>query len=428
MDQYKYDIKNNFAEASMADFNLYFMVRDPITREYEIKDTIPGFGYVYVSSYCKNESTIIYANGKISVAASRRDECYVFFDEVEHDIKLNIYTKESTNSERVLVAKVPGYNYAFDKYSCTNNGVVEFNEETRKVKIYANDKTICDIEFVKRKVDLTINIYKENPLGIHEYEGIYYEKVEDVPGSNYSFANYDCQNDTIITATPGTNELNVSTNGNDVCNVYFTGGANKVELLFMKESLEGVSGYTTGKKYSPVSEPPTEGYKYVGYKCDYKNATVTYNNGTFETESDTQTTCRAYFNEYTGNAYINYYLQKSDGSYENVSSIPALGYVYNSEKSSCTNGSVISVDNNIVSVNAFQEDECSVYFDMVNADIEVLVYVMNRETQKYELGKVPVAGYKMNNAGCTNGASIEYINSSLVVNTEGPTVCTVYFY
>jgi len=55
------------------------------------------------------------------------------------------------------------------------------------------------------------------------------------------------------------------------------------------------------------------------------------------------------------------------------------------------------------------------------------VYVMNRETQKYELGDVPISGYTLNNRGCTNGASIEYKNSRLIVNAEGPTICTVYF-
>ena len=52
---------------------------------------------------------------------------------------------------------------------------------------------------------------------------------------------------------------------------------------------------------------------------------------------------------------------------------------------------------------------------------------MNRETQKYELGSVPVAGYDMYSAGCTNSASIEYRNSELIVTSDGPTVCSVYF-
>ena len=70
---------------------------------------------------------------------------------------------------------------------------------------------------------------------------------------------------------------------------------------------------------------------------------------------------------------------------------------------------------------------CDIYFDLANADIKVLVYVMTRETNKYELGDVPIVGYEMYSAGCTNGASIEYVNASLNVTSEGPTVCTVYF-
>ena len=64
---------------------------------------------------------------------------------------------------------------------------------------------------------------------------------------------------------------------------------------------------------------------------------------------------------------------------------------------------------------------------MVTADINVQVYVMNRENNKYEISSVPIVGYQLYNAGCTNGASIDYKNGILTVNSDSPTVCTVYF-
>ena len=92
--------------------------------------------------------------------------------------------------------------------------------------------------------------------------------------------------------------MNIETDGKNECNVYFRGGTNKVELIIMQESDSGVAGYTTGLKYVKTSSIPTAGYKYVGYKCEPKeaNASVKYENGTFETSSNVQATCWAYFN------------------------------------------------------------------------------------------------------------------------------------
>jgi len=200
-----------------------------------------------------------------------------------------------------------------------------------------------------------------------------------------------------------------------------------IELIFMQETDEGVSGYTTGLKYTKTPTIPGSGYKYVGYLCDNDSTSVTFNNGTFETTSSSQAICRAYFNRYSGNVIVNYFLEKSDGTYESVSSIPSLGYIYNKEKSRCKNNSNIVVDNNIVTIDASSEDECNIYFDAAFADVKVNVYIRNHETGKYDLGSVPTVGYDFYNAGCTNGAEVSYNNGSLHVEAEGHTVCTVYF-
>jgi len=431
MEQYKYDIKNNFAEADLADINLYFMVWNPRTNEYELKNEMPTYGYKYdeTLSYCKNGSTISYVNGSVSIASTRRDECYAYFKELELDIVLKMYKKESASGQRIQIENVPGFEYQFEKYSCTNGATIEFNEVTRKIKVTAYNKTTCEIDFLKRKVDLTINIYKENAFGTHLHEGLMYEKVSSVPGREFSFKEAVCKKGTIITANSN-NELNVSATDSDVCDVYFEGGNDKVNLIIMKESDTGVKGYTTGIKYIETPSNPGANYKYVGYICDDASARVTYNNGILQAESSVQTTCRAYFNKYSGNVYVHYYIEKGIGSgvYENVSAIPSVGYIYNNVKSKCNKSSEISVNNNMVTVSATEEDECHVYFDMLESDIKILVYVMNRETKLYELSSVPTSGYTLSSASCTNGASIEYKNSSLEVNAEGPTVCTVYFY
>lgn len=433
LERYKYEIKDSFAESSVADINLYIMVWDNTSGEYELQDNIPIFGYYYEPSYsyCKNGSTISYVNGNVSITAIRKDSCYAYFREADSDIVLKIYTKESANSNRVLVKNIPSSIYKLTSQNCTK-GTINFNENTRKFVIQSNEKTECEVEFTKKEMDIVLNIYKQDAYGSHEYNGLKYQLTSEIPGINYSYNSYKCINNdvnTVITEENG--ELVVESSGKNECNVYYNGGTNNVELIAMQETDTGVSGYTTGKKYTKTSTIPGLGYKYVGYICDDVNASVTYSGGmlsaTINGTVNKQAVCRAYFDRYVASVVVNYYLETSSQNYESVVSVPNVGYEYNASKSSCVNGSEIEVNNNIVTVESLIDDECNVYYDMTNTDIRVSVYVLDRTTNKYELSNVPVSGYELYSAGCTNGASIEYVNSALKVISDAPTVCTVYF-
>ena len=436
LEDYKYDIKESFANLSVADINVYFMVWDNTTEEYELTKNMPSFGYIYEPeiSYCKNNSVITYNGGSVSITASRKDSCYVYFTTGEKDIVLNIYTKTSADGERKLVQEVPGISYNFTGYSCTNGAELEFDDETRQFKITSAYKTVCDVEFTRKDMDIILNIYKEDANGEHECSisscsGLMFKEVTDIPGENYKFTSYYCENENAVINENENGVLSVEAKGKDVCNIYYTGGNDKIEIIIMQEAENGVDGYTTGKKYSRVYQPPTTGYAYIGYICDDKNAKITYDktSNTLVGEGTTQTVCRAYFNKFnTEKALINYYLETTSGNYESVVSVPELGYIFS--HGNCEYGSAYKINNNYVEVSATNSNEvCNFYFKQANADIKVLVYVMNRNTQKYELGSVPVVGYEMYSAGCTNSASIEYINSALKVTSDGPTVCTVYF-
>lgn len=429
LEDYKYDIKESFASIGTADLNVYFMVWDKTTEEYELTKKLPEFGYTYESefSYCKNGSIITYNGGNISISASRKDSCYVYFKESEKDIILNIYTKESESSEKKLVQNVPGISYKFTDYSCTNGALLEFDEDTRKFKITSEYKTECDVVFTRKEMDIVLNIYKENVNGTYEYNGLKYSYVSEIPGKNYSLASYECKNNNAVITEDENGDISLESPGKDECNLYFNGGTDKVEIIIMQETTNGISGYTTGKKYSRVYQIPGSGYAYVGYICDDNSSKVEYSGGTLTAAGTNQSVCRAYFNKFnTEKALINYYLETDDNTYESVSSIPELGYIFS--HGSCNEGSDYKVVNNYVEVSAVSDSEvCNFYYKQANSDIKVLVYVMNRSTQKYELGSVPVVGYEMYNAGCTNNASIEYENSLLKVTSTGPTVCTVYF-
>lgn len=430
LEEYRYDIKNTIAMENEADINLYLMVWDEDTLEYEVTNDLPSYGYVFEPSYsyCKNGSSLSYMNGNISITAYQKDSCYAYFKEVERDIDLKIYTKETPVSEEVLVKSIPDNTYTLDSYSCNNDAVINFDEVTRKFTIEASNKAECKATFIRRNGDIILHIYKENANGDHEYNNLKYTEVEDIPGSNYTFNSYTCVDESIDTnISVENNELVIASSAPNECNVYYNGGNDKVEVIIMQETDTGISGYTTGKKYSRTFGIPGNNYKYVGYKCDNNNATVTFTNGVIEASSEEQTTCYAYFERTNGNIFYNYYLETSDGGYEKVAVVPSIGYKLDSGMSKCDNGSVINVYNNIPVVDATTEDTCHIYYKLMVSDITVNVYVMNRKTMLYELSKVPVGGYTLYNSGCTNGAVITYQNNSLHVETTGPTVCEVYF-
>ena len=430
MEKYKNDIRNSFAEASLADINLFIMAWDESTQDYEQLEYIPTIGYYYESnySYCVKGGTIDYNGADILVSTKGKDTCYAYFREAESDINIKVYTKESNAAEEKLVKTIPGANYKITSMSCNNNGKITFDENTREFTVNTTDITECKVVFTKKNADVRINIYKQNAYGSHMHENLRYVKVEEIPGINYAFADYKCAGSNTKTEILYENdELVIITSGKNECDVYFNGGSSNVELIIMMETDTGVSGYTTGIKYTKIATIPGSGYKYVGYICNDDAADVVFDNGIFHVSSSTQTTCRAYFNEYSGGVKINYYLETSDNKYESVTEIPKIGYVYNSGKSRCERGSTINVKNNLITIDASTEDVCNIYFDLATADINVQVYVMNRETNKYEISRVPLVGYQLYNAGCTNGATIDYKNGILTVNSDSPTVCTVYF-
>ena len=440
LEQYKIDIKETFAEISAADINLYYYLWSDYTGEYELTDKITGGSNVYKLEryYCKNNSPISYNNNKFTIDAKRKEECYAYF---RSKITLKMYTKETATSSEVLVNSLPGYNYKLTSSSCDNGATISFDETTREFSFTnPNNKNnvLCRAVFTKENYNVVLSIFMEDVLGEIVKDGVTYSKVDELPSTDFVLDSYSCKNGTNsrITYNRETGEIETEVDSDNECDVYFKISTNKVDIVLMQESNTGEAGYTTGKSYTKVTSIPTSGYKYIGYICSNNYISLEYKNNDFEVKGvpAKYTVCKAYFNKLSGNADISYYLQREDGSYESVSSIPELGYIYNKDKSSCKNNSSISVNNNIVTINTTSQDECNVYFDRVKAESSVIVnvYVYNRKTRVNELGKVPSDGYTLYSKECTNGASIEILKdgdklSSYEVKTEGPTVCNLYF-
>ncbi len=82
LDEYKDKIKNEFVSDDTLDVNLYFMVYNAETKEYEVEYNMPKEGYIYKEdySYCQNGSEMIKKEDKIEVMAKEKDSCYAFFE------------------------------------------------------------------------------------------------------------------------------------------------------------------------------------------------------------------------------------------------------------------------------------------------------------------------------------------------------------
>ncbi len=431
----KYDIKNNFSEITMADINLNIFIWNSRSGDFELTKDVPVSGYLFEQtySYCRNGgkvdgAQVSFENGDVVISSKGRDFCYAYFSEAARDINLKVYTKEDAKSPEVYVNKIPGINYELESTSCDkDNKHISFNESTRKFTITSDGNETCKAVFVKKPTDISLNIYRESASGTYTHNGINYISTTEIPGSNYTFNKEEskCNNDASVDFV--NNKFSVTADGPAECDVYFNGSSDNVEIIYMMQTNDGVAGFTTGYKYSRTYEIPN-GYRYVGYKCDNSKAEVTYKNGVFSATSDTQTTCRVYFDRTNTNVLMRYHLQKSDGTYESANSASKYGYVYNASLSKCEKGSKITVDgNNLASATASGGDVCDVYFDSVAADIDLTVYVMNRRTQGWEIGNVPTVGYELYNAGCTNNAVAQYENGKLTITAENPTVCELYF-
>ncbi len=82
LNEYKDKIKDSYFTSDNLDLNLYFMVYNEVTKEYELEYNMPKQGYVYKEdySYCKNGSQIVMEDGKIKVKTSKKDSCYAYFE------------------------------------------------------------------------------------------------------------------------------------------------------------------------------------------------------------------------------------------------------------------------------------------------------------------------------------------------------------
>lgn len=129
------------------------------------------------------------------------------------------------------------------------------------------------------------------------------------------------------------------------------------------------------------------------------------------------------------------------GTYALYPYIPEAGYAYNSSKSYCTNGSIITYHPTTfdADITAYGHDVCYLYFDSTaNLDLTLNVYAENinsdgvgtGEYTKLETTSLPSIGYTLNTnkSGCENGSTLTYLDEENMfsIDASGKDVCTAY--
>ena len=149
LEKYKDEIKEYFDYLSLDGVNIIFMVKNEESQDYEYRSSVGLIGYQYNEelSYCVYNSPIDFIDGEVIVPLDKKDRCFAYFRKLKGDITVKMYTKESIESDPVLVTEIPDTNYSLSESSCTK-GTIDFNSVTRKLSVTSSEPTECTVVFI----------------------------------------------------------------------------------------------------------------------------------------------------------------------------------------------------------------------------------------------------------------------------------------
>lgn len=161
----KLTCKFYFEKQSSSDISVYILLESTTTdttytynsKNYEINEVIPAYGYIYTEHYsCNNNSTLTYnsATKKVNVASTTKDKCYVYFNKNGNsDITVNTYVQDNYNgSTYTLVNYIPAnkiYTLNSTNSSCTPTnssdtaGTITY--EDGYINVEATNKQVCNV-------------------------------------------------------------------------------------------------------------------------------------------------------------------------------------------------------------------------------------------------------------------------------------------
>ncbi|HIS11862.1 MAG TPA: hypothetical protein IAB40_01995 [Candidatus Onthocola stercoravium] len=190
---------------------------------------------------------------------------------------------------------------------------------------------------------------------------------------------------------------------------------------------------------------PEAGYAYNEGKSYCTNgSTINYNPATYEADITAygHDVCYLYFDS-TANLdlTLNVYAQNIDsdgngieGEYTKLetTALPSIGYVLNTEKSSCENGSSLSYsdEENMFTVDATGKDVCTAYMDAIDVDIQLKLYIQAKagSSTYYEADTIPSNVYYElgSESACTGTSTLSIQNQKVVIAATSRTSCVAY--
>lgn len=190
---------------------------------------------------------------------------------------------------------------------------------------------------------------------------------------------------------------------------------------------------------------PEAGYAYNEGKSYCTNgSTINYNPATYEADITAygHDVCYLYFDS-TANLdlTLNVYAQNIDsdgngieGEYTKLetTALPSIGYVLNTEKSSCENGSSLSYsdEENMFTVDATGKDVCTAYMDAIDVDIQLKLFIQAKagSSTYYESDTIPSNVYYElgSESACTGTSTLSIQNQKVVIAATSRTSCVAY--
>ena len=190
---------------------------------------------------------------------------------------------------------------------------------------------------------------------------------------------------------------------------------------------------------------PEAGYAYNEGKSYCTNgSTINYNPATYEADITAygHDVCYLYFDS-TANLdlTLNVYAQNIDsdgngieGEYTKLetTALPSIGYVLNTEKSSCENGSSLSYsdEENMFTVDATGKDVCTAYMDAIDVDIQLKLFIQAKagSSTYYEADTIPSNVYYElgSDSACTGTSTLSIQNQKVVIAATSRTSCVAY--
>ena len=225
-----------------------------------------------------------------------------------------------------------------------------------------------------------------------------------------------------------------------------TGDIADLEVRVMAEERD-VNGNGLGS-YALYPYIPEAGYQYNEAKSYCTNGSViNYNATSYEADITAygHDVCYLYFDS-TANLdlTLNVYAQNIDsdgngieGEYTKLetTALPSIGYVLNTEMSSCENGSTLSylADENMFNIEASGKDVCTAYMDAIDVDIQLKILVQAKAGSSvyYEADSIPTNAYYElgSQSACTGSANadaLSIVNQKVVIAAASRTSCVAY--